>query len=873
MNIFALIAVLASIAFCGCVLVFIRKTYRDHLLLLTAVVTLLISVILYRHFLLGNAAFLYTVTDGFSQYLPTYMNYVNSFRSGQGLTWWTFSIGFGAVQSYDVLLYPLNLLPVLAGVLMGENALLVGFAWMQVVKMVLAAVCMFLFLKKLGFTPFVCCNIGMLYAFCGIIILRGHWVFLADECYIAVLILWCAERYFQDKKWYPLPLVIFLLGSCLGIFYLYLYGVLLTVYATVRYFYAKRPAKQFLPFLLSCAGLYVLGIFLWGVVLIGFSWSLFTTARFSSTVGYASNFGLFEHVDWSILNSGFFSLFDPNLTGIFDNYSGALNYLERPLFYCGIGCLFLIPQGLIYGDKRAKRLIGFGLGAAALYMLFPIFVDILNAFIRNEELGLRSYRISTLWIVIMMFVMGAYGLQRVMEQGRAHKTALLATGLVLVVIFFYVCVEAPYDGISLNFSIVRWVVLFLLVWLLVLLWLRWPKEAKRISTRSLAIILCLSMLELVHSANVTLTKSTQTAQQNYAQMQEDPLGYYSDVAQAVDYLKEYDDGLYRVSGIRPATGVATYCAPLYFGVHDSSYYSDIDGGTYAFLEEVYSDSFISGIGSKYSTGVGDNLVLSTLTGYKYMIAEFDVDMDLPYGYRLLKRIGDVAIYENTLSLSFGVTFDACVRRSVFEQYDDEEQQMILLCAVVLEDDAQTDLPELSKSDLDEILSDLSKHPKHRYDVSQLYIKYARQRQEELLDVEQWTENHIVGTVSLSEDKMLMLSIPNVAGWRVLVDGQPVEVETADIGFMGISLSEGTHTIELEYRPQTILPGVIVSVCALGVYVALILWSRRRRARTEQSAPVQGRRLEVTPEGQPAQRRGKPARTQETEMDTKDSDIT
>lgn len=824
MNISAFVIWIAFLIFGVCTIFFIRKTYKKHMLLLTAIATLLISIILYRHFLLGNANFLYTVVDGFSQYLPTYMNYVRTIQAGQGLPWWTFSIGFGAVQSYDVLLYPLNLVPVLAGVCFGEQALLISFAWMQVVKMVLAAVFMFLFLKKIGFTPFVCCNIGLLYAFCGIIILRGHWVFLADECYIAVLILWCAECYFQDKKWYAIPPAIFLLGSCLGIFYLYLYAVLLIVYTTVRYFYAQKPAKHFFSFLLSCGGLYILGILLWGIVLIGFSWSLFTTARFSTTVSYTNNFGLFEHVDWSVLTSAIFSLFDPNVTGIFDNYTGALNYLERPLFYCGIACLFLIPQGIALGKKRTKKLIVFGICSAGLYMLFPIVVDIFNAFIRNEELGLRSYRISTLWIVIMMFVMGAYGLQCGIQNGRFHRTTLLATSLALIALFFYVCIEAPYDGITLNFSIIRWVILFFLVWLFILLWIKWPQKMAHIRTRSLALILCISLLELFHSANVTLTKSTQTATENYTQMQEDSLGYYSDVSLAVEYLKEYDNGLYRVSGIRPSAGVATYCAPLYFGVHDSSYYTDIDAGTYAFLAEVYPQSFLNGVGSKYSTGVGDNLMLSTLTGYKYIITQYDLRGELPYGYKLLKHIGNIAIYENTLDLSFGITFDSYVRRSIFEEYSDEEQKLILLHCAVLEDNVETNLTELTKSDLDKAISDQLEHPSDTY---RLYRLFAKQRQEKLLEVNEWTENHINGTLSLAEDKLLVLSIPNADGWRVLIDGTPVDPQTVDIGFMGIYIEAGEHTVELEYCPKTLIPGVIVSLFALGIYVTLVILSRRK----------------------------------------------
>ena len=84
----------------------IRRNYKEHPILLISSVVFLCAVVLYREYLVGNLSYLYSVVDGYSQYLPNYMNYVYAVKEGTNISWWTFSNGFGAIQSFDVLLYP-----------------------------------------------------------------------------------------------------------------------------------------------------------------------------------------------------------------------------------------------------------------------------------------------------------------------------------------------------------------------------------------------------------------------------------------------------------------------------------------------------------------------------------------------------------------------------------------------------------------------------------------------------------------------------------------------------------------------------------------------------------------------------------------------
>lgn len=794
----------------------IRKNYRRHMLLVTSISTMLIAIIIYHNYLMGRASYLYSVSDGFTQFLPIYKNYIHILQEGDGFPLWNFSVGFGAVQGYLKFFYPTNLIPILMGFFCGENALAIAVSWMQILRMGLSAAAMFAFLKKLKFNDFVCLNMGFAYAFCGILILRGHWWTLADECYIAIFILWSAECYFRDKEWRFIPLSIALAASCLGVYYIYLYALELFIYGTVRYIYAGKPIKDYTKFIFTCGGLFLLGVLIAGMPLLDHGRAMFGTARYVSTKGYAESLSPLQHVQGDVFISAVFSLFDVNTTGVFHLYTGALNYLERPAFYCGLGSLFLIFQGLFLGEKRTKKLIVFGGLFAGLYILFPTITDIFNMFVKNEELGLRSYRLSSLWIVIMMIVMAGYGLQCGLKKGRFHRLGVLATGLGLLSVFLFCIYEAPKYKMSIEFNVCRWIFLFILGWTVCFIMFGIKASQNVFKIGTMIMISGIFLIEMGHSAKNTVNVGAVKANQYYDEMESDALGYYSDVSLAINYLKEYDPGIYRISGIRST--LSPYCSSLYFGIYDSSYYTNIDEYTYEFLREVYPESFVNNLGSKYSIGVGDNLYLSTLTGYKYRLVISGQEDSALYGYEKMATIGNIGIYKNNFALSLGITYDAYMKKSSFQNYTDEEQRKIMLYCMILEDDEKTSLREVSTNEIERFL---------KGDSENSYRTCVENRKQDEFYIESWKQDNISGRITVSDDGMLVLSIPNVKGWHIYVDGEPSEIHNANIGFMSVVLTAGEHLIQLKYEPVTFWPGIFISIMASVIYLGMIIIYRNQ----------------------------------------------
>ncbi len=92
-----------------------------------------------------------------------------------------------------------------------------------------------------------------------------------------------------------------------------------------------------------------------------------------------------------------------------------------------------------------------------------------------------------------------------------------------------------------------------------------------------------------------------------------------------------------------------------------------------------------------------------------------------------------------------------------------------------------------------------------------------------INIEEFDETYIKGTVDVAENKMLFTSINYDEGWTVKVDGKEVEKAVIGNALIGVNLTPGTHTVEFEYMPQGLKLGIAISVStAVALIIFLIL---------------------------------------------------
>ena len=83
----------------------------------------------------------------------------------------------------------------------------------------------------------------------------------------------------------------------------------------------------------------------------------------------------------------------------------------------------------------------------------------------------------------------------------------------------------------------------------------------------------------------------------------------------------------------------------------------------------------------------------------------------------------------------------------------------------------------------------------------------------------FSENRIAGDMLCSKPGVLVFQMPFDRGWRASVDRARAETLKADVGLLGIKLTEGRHVVKLRYLPPFFAIGLAVTGLSL-----LFSWS-------------------------------------------------
>lgn len=130
----------------------------------------------------------------------------------------------------------------------------------------------------------------------------------------------------------------------------------------------------------------------------------------------------------------------------------------------------------------------------------------------------------------------------------------------------------------------------------------------------------------------------------------------------------------------------------------------------------------------------------------------------------------------------------------------------------------------------------------KFDSLELYCQpmtnlesYTDSLKEDVLENVSLDTNKVSGTISLEEDKYLVLSIPYQKGWTALVDGQEAELLRANYMYMGLALPAGEHEITLTYEIPGVRYSLVIMPSAAVLFVLLLLVRGFRNRKTRKKA--------------------------------------
>lgn len=101
-----------------------------------------------------------------------------------------------------------------------------------------------------------------------------------------------------------------------------------------------------------------------------------------------------------------------------------------------------------------------------------------------------------------------------------------------------------------------------------------------------------------------------------------------------------------------------------------------------------------------------------------------------------------------------------------------------------------------------------------------YEKEIANRKEDVLSNVSMEGNKIKGNCDVSENKILVLSLPYERGWSATVDGKNATLLRANYMFLSLPLEKGNHTIELSYHTLGLRLGFLLSIIGFVLFFFL-----------------------------------------------------
>jgi hypothetical protein len=506
-------------------------------------------------------------------------------------------------------------------------------------------------------------------------------------------------------------------------------------------------------------------------------------------------------------STNFMRLFSTNMIGNAETFRGWNNYMEAPMYYCGLLSLVAAPQVFYFGIRKTRIIYGVLLGLCFWLMFFPYFRYTFWLFTGDY------YRTLGLFTLLALLYLNLKAIQQILEEKRIGLLALLATVMILFVMLFGF---AP-DG-NLNKSLQKSAALLIVLYAGVLFLI--SKSALQSIGLGLLLMICIGET-IFFSNNITVNKRNRATKR---EMNEAGSGYNDSTVDAVTYLKKIDPSqFYRIEK-EYASGTAMHSSlndAKVQGYYSSRVYNSFNQLNYVrFMKSVKLLNPKDETASRWISGLIGSPLLQRLCGVKYYLSKNPNALVAYQGMNMdsVASFEDVKVLKLKDTLPLGVTYDSFISEANFEKLDSVSRQAILLQAVSVDKTLQAKLrgfKETTSASLSE-----------QGVTIEALRSWVSQLKRDTLQITEFKPDNFKGNINLDASKVLFLAIPHDQGWSAIVDGKETTIEKVDAGLIGILLEKGNHKVELLFEPPYTKEGTYISIFSLLLWSTGIVFSSR-----------------------------------------------
>lgn len=781
---------------------------KDFLLLLGLLIAT--SMFVFRGFLFFQKAYLFKDigSDSVNTWYPHFVHLIDYFRA-EGMPAWSFNQGMG--QS----IFPLGagdvFLPVFY--LFGRNRVGFAMAYVEVFKIIIGGSFFFLYLRMLLLSRLACIVGGLLFAFSGYMIVGGQWYHFSYDAMCCAFVLFAFEKFYKCGVWWLLPLPFALLAAYQP-FDLYLYGLFILVYATIRFLETESwNLRNYTRLLMRVGTLSALGIALSGIFLFENVQALLLSPRGGeeSYFGKLSSKPFLSFATATEYTSIALRLFSNDLQGTGSDFKGWYNYFESPTLYCGLIALLFAPQFFVFLDRQSRKIFLLFGGVCLLALVFPYTRYLFWGFTGNY------YRTFSFFISLALLFFGLRGLSSADQLRKVSNRVLIVTLVALLALLFGV----SYRTAGLNVRLLVFSAVGLVAYAASSALLIGRKHHRFWRPITLALV----CVEVAYLSGITVNNRPVVTAPELSER----VGYNDYTNDAIKYLDSTDTEFYRVhkmysSGPAKHNSLNDAKVQRYYG---SSSYDSFNQENYIhFLEGTDVVARGNEFASRWAKGL-NRPMLRVLGSVKYALTKSADNNLQANGYELMASFGDVRVYQNRYFLPLGFAYDSFVLASDFSKLNTAQKDRVILKAFVIDDSQHEHFSGLRRLQTANLTGG-------DYPAAEFQTDLTSRRASTLSMIEHG-QNKIRGKITIGKKQLLFFSIPFDVGWSAIVDGKPARLEKVDFGMTGILLDKGEHAIQLKFRPRFLTLGIIVSSAAAVIFVVLLLapvFKRRREASSQ-----------------------------------------
>ena len=81
-------------------------------------------------------------------------------------------------------------------------------------------------------------------------------------------------------------------------------------------------------------------------------------------------------------------------------------------------------------------------------------------------------------------------------------------------------------------------------------------------------------------------------------------------------------------------------------------------------------------------------------------------------------------------------------------------------------------------------------------------------------------------VAAAAPSLLVMTVTRHRYWRLAIDGKPVDAQPANIAYQCVAVPAGMHVVTMRYRNPLVIAGIVISVAALAVIIAIMTFGDR-----------------------------------------------